>query len=184
MELRRFRLKPPWPQSNACPFAKALGIWLASNSPAPAQGPANLTVTKSTSGEVDLSWTGGASSYTVQRSVLGGPFDAIATASTTSYKDTQIDPYTTYLYQITANSANSNQVTVGPPPAGFQLASPVPAQGNPHSYGYGLSMVQDSSDPAFAFLYDDPNQDTDHTDTQLLFRSWNRAKYACAPELM
>ncbi|MBZ5610529.1 MAG: IPT/TIG domain-containing protein [Acidobacteriia bacterium] len=139
-------------------------------------------MTKATSSEVDLSWSGSASSYTVQRGVLGSAFSTIATATTTSYKDSQIDPYATYEYEITANSANSNQVTVGPPPVGFQVAAPVPAQANPSSYGFDLSMVFDGNgDPAFAFLFDDPNQDTDHSDTQLLFRSWNRAKYAWNP---
>jgi uncharacterized protein (TIGR03437 family) len=154
----------------------------AATLPALAQGPTNLAVTKATSSEVDLSWSGSASSYTVERSVLGSAFDDVATVSTTSYKDTQIDPYTTYVYQIRADAAQSNQITVGPPPAGFQVAAPTPAQVDPSSYGYDLSMVLDGNgDPAFAFVFDDPNQDTDHSDTQLLFRSWNRAKYGWNP---
>jgi len=147
-----------------------------------AQAPSKLTVTKATSTEVDLSWSGSASSYTVERAVLGGAFSSIGTASKTTFSDTKIDAYTTYQYQIVANSAQSNQVTVGPPPAGFQVAAPVPAQVDPSSYGFDISMVLDANgDPAFAFIFNDANQDTDASDSELLFRSWNRAQYKWNP---
>ena len=34
-----------------------------------------------------------------------------------------------------------------------------------------------NGDPAFAFIFYDPNLDTDPSDTRLEFRSWNRAQY-------
>lgn len=150
-----------------------------------AQAPSGLTATKATNKEVDLSWTSTATSFTVQRAVLGGSFSAIATVSTAKYTDTTIDPYTAYQYQVTAgNSSPSNQVTVGPPPPGFNdvAATPLVAGSAASGYGMDLSMALDGNgDPAFAFLFVDPNQDTDLTDTQLLFRSWNRAKYTWNP---
>jgi uncharacterized protein (TIGR03437 family) len=140
----------------------------------------SLTVKTATSKRVDLAWTGTASSYTVQRAVLGSSFATIGTATTTSYSDTTIDPYTTYRYQVVAGST-SNPVTAGPPPAGFSVAAAAPgsaASGIVANYGYDLSMALDGNgDPAFAFIFFDPNQDTDASDSQLLFRSWNRAQY-------
>ncbi len=140
----------------------------------------NLTVKTATSKRVDLTWTGTASSYTVQRAVLGASFATIGTSTTPSYSDTTIDPYTTYRYQIVAGST-SNPVTVGPPPAGFSVAAAPPgsaASGIVSDYGYDLQMVLDGNgDPAFAFVFYDPNQDTDGADTQVMFRSWNRALY-------
>ncbi len=140
----------------------------------------NLTVKAATNKRVDLSWTGSASSYTVQRAVLGASFATIGTTTTTSYSDTTIDAYTTYRYQIVAAST-SNSVTAGPPPSGFSVAAAPPgsaASGIVANYGYNLSMALDGNgDPAFAFIFYDPNQDTDASDSQLLFRSWNRAQY-------
>ena len=152
-----------------------------------AQAPTNLIVTKATSTEVDLSWNRLVSSYTVQRAVLGSSFSTIATATTASAKDTTIDPYTTYQYQVLAagTATPSATVTVGPPPAGFQVAAPAPgAPGSPAvaNYAWNISMALDANgDPAFAFVYADPNLDSNPNDGQLLFRSWNRAKYAWNP---
>ncbi len=154
--------------------------------PLSAQAPAGLTAKTATSKRVDLSWVGTAASYVVQRRTLGGTYADLTTVSSTTASDTQIDPYTTYQYQVLASTASgrsgpSNEITVGPPPAGYSDAAPAPA-GHEDHYGYDLSLVLDGNgDPAFAFVFDDPNQDTDHSDTQLLFRSWNRAKYAWNP---
>ncbi len=146
----------------------------------PAFAQTNLTVKTATSKRVDLTWTGTASSYTVQRAVLGASFATIGTSTTASYTDTTIDPYTTYRYQVVA-SATSNPVTVGPPPAGFSVAAAPPgsaASGIVSNYGYNLSMTLDGNgDPAFAWIFYDPNQDSVADDSQLLFRSWNRALY-------
>ncbi len=134
---------------------------------------------------MDLTWTGSSSSYSVQRRVLGGSYQTIATASTAQYADTTIDAYTDYQYQVLAGSAASNAVSVGPPPAGFNNVAPAPIIGGNAITGYGddASLALDANgDPAFAFLFDDPNQDGDTGDTQLLFRSWNRAQFTWNPD--
>src|ERR1035437_5574477 len=155
-----------------------------------AQAPTGLSVKVATSKKIDLAWSGAAAGYTVQRRTLGGTYGNVATATTAAYSDTAIDAYTTYQYQIVANLASgasspSNQVTVGPPPAGFSVAAQAPgAPGSDaaNNYGYDLSMALDGNgDPAFAFVQQDPNLDNDFTDTQVLFRSWNRAAYTWNP---
>ncbi|HEY1493274.1 MAG TPA: IPT/TIG domain-containing protein, partial [Candidatus Solibacter sp.] len=125
-----------------------------------------------------------------QRRTLGGSYGNVATVTTPSYSNTSLDAYTTYQYQIVANLASgasspSNQVTVGPPPSGFTVAAAAPGSAGSDqagNYGYDLSMALDTNgDPAFAFLQQDPNNDSDYSDTQILFRSWNRAAYAWNP---
>ena len=157
-------------------FLTASGLW--------AQAPASLTVTKATTSEVDLTWTGTSSSYSVQRRVLGGSYQTIATASAAQYADTTVDPYTDYQYQVLAGTAASNQVSVGPPPPGFNNIAPAPLIAGNAITGYGddASLAFDSNgDPSFAFLYDDPNQDGSTVDSALLFRSWNRAQFTWNP---
>ncbi len=158
--------------------------------PGLAQIPSGLTVKAATNKRVDLSWTGTSSSYTIQRRVLGGSYTNVATAAAGSYSDTAIDAYTAYQYQVVANlaagaSSPSNQVTVGPPPAGFTSAAPAPGPADSYiagNYGYNLSLTLDGNgDPAFAFIFYDPNTDTDPVDTRIEFRSWNRALYQWNP---
>lgn len=149
-----------------------------------AQAPAGLAVKAATSKRVDLTWTGTASSYTIQRAPLGGAFSTIATASSTSYSDITIDPYTTYQYQVLNGTAVSGSVTVGPPPSGITNAAPAPVVGATPSttYGFNLALTLDTNgDPAFLFVWSDPNGTSDQTANQLLFRSWNRARYAWNP---
>jgi uncharacterized protein (TIGR03437 family) len=149
-----------------------------------AQAPTALTVKAATGKRVDLAWSGSAATYTVQRAPLGGSYSTIATATTASYSDTTIDAYTTYQYQVLNGTAGSASVTVGPPPSGITNAAPAPVVGATPSltYGYNIALALDTNgDPAFLFLWDDPNATNDHTLTQLLFRSWNRAKYAWNP---
>jgi hypothetical protein len=168
----------------------ALGIisfGLFSAVPARAQTPSGLTATAATSKSVSLAWTGSAASYVVQRALLGGSFADLTTVSSATATDTSIDPYTTYQYQVlsvtsSGRSAPSNAITVGPPPAGFTNAAPAPNSNAAGDYGYDLSLVLDrNGDPAFAFVFNDPNQNSDSTATELLFRSWNRALYKWNP---
>jgi len=155
-----------------------------------AQAPTSLTVKAATSKKVDLTWTGTATSYNVQRRALGGTFSTISTVNNaTAASDTTIDAFTTYQYQIVAASGSttpSNTVTVGPPPAGFSVLAPAPgAPGSElaNNYGYDVTTTLDGNgDPAVAFIFDDPNADSDHTDTQLIFRSWSRAQYKWNPD--
>ena len=149
--------------------------------PAAAQSITGLQVKTATSKHVDLSWTGTASSYTVQRRLLGGTYATIATVPNSTYSDATIDPYSTYDYQVTSGGASSSSVTVGPPPSGVSNAAPAPLRGSTPAadYGYNITLTLDGNgDPAFLFGWADPNGDTDDSDGQLLFRSWNRAQYA------
>jgi uncharacterized protein (TIGR03437 family) len=148
-----------------------------------AQAPSGLTVKAATNKKVDLAWSGTAASYTVQRRVLGGSFGNVATVNNaTTFSDTTIDAYTSYQYQIVAGtSAASSSVTVGPPPSGFSTVAPAPGPAGSAiagNYGYDLSTVLDANgDPAFAFVFYDPNTDSNPVDTRIEFRSWNRALY-------
>ena len=151
-----------------------------------AQAPTGLSVKAATNKKADLAWSGTAAGYTVQRRTLGGTYGNVATVTTAAYSDTAIDAYTTYQYQIVANlasgaSAPSNQVTAGPPPAGFTVVAAAPgAPGTDTNdkYGADLNMVLDGNgDPAFVWIYYNPGSNDDPSDSQLVFRSWNRAQY-------
>jgi uncharacterized protein (TIGR03437 family) len=152
-----------------------------------AQAPSGLAVKVATNKKVDLAWSGTSASYTVQRRVLGGAYSNLATVTTgTTYSDSAIDAYTTYQYQVVANLASgasspSNQITAGPPPAGFNVVAPAPGPAGSDIagyYGYDMVMTLDGNgDPALAWIFEDPNVDGDYSDTQVLFRSWNRATY-------
>jgi hypothetical protein len=166
----------------------SLGALLMFASISWAQAPAGLVLKAATSKKIDLTWSGSTASYTVQRRALGASYGDLATVTTASYSDTSVDAYTTYQYQIVANLASgasspSNQVTVGPPPTGFTVAAQSGAGSEAAGkYGYDLSMALDGNgDPAFAFIQEDPNLDGNYKDTQVLFRSWNRASYSWNP---
>ncbi|MBS1857917.1 MAG: IPT/TIG domain-containing protein [Acidobacteria bacterium] len=154
--------------------------------PIAAQAPTNLVVKSATSRRIDLSWSGTASGYAVQRRSLGGTYSNLGTVTASTFSDTAIDAYTTYQYQVVANlaggaSSPSNQVTVGPPPSGFTTAAPPPGPAGSQitgNFGYNLSMCLDANgDPAIAYIFFDPNTDTNPSDTRIEFRSWNRAAY-------
>jgi uncharacterized protein (TIGR03437 family) len=126
------------------------------------------------------------SSFTVQRAPVGGTFVNIATVSATTYTDTTIDPYLQYTYRIVGGNgtASPGQVTVGPPPAGISLAAQAPMAGTSPAQGYGVndSLVIDSNgDPAIAFLWRDPNNIGNYTQSRLMFRNWNRAQASWNP---
>jgi uncharacterized protein (TIGR03437 family) len=151
-----------------------------------AQTPAALTAKTATSKHVDLTWTGTSSTYSVQRRILGGTYAGIGTTSGTTFSDTQIDPYTTYQYEVVANTVSgtsnpSNEITVGPPPSGFTTAAAAPGPADSYlaqHFAYDISLAFDTNgDPILAWVFDDPNSDTDPSDTKIVFRSWNRASY-------
>src|SRR5438309_701470 len=94
-----------------------LAVGLLLSGPATAQTLSSLTVKAATSKRTDLAWSGTAASYAVQRRILGGSYSTIANVSNSTYSDTQLDAFTAYEYQVTAGTATSNAVRVGPPPA-------------------------------------------------------------------
>jgi uncharacterized protein (TIGR03437 family) len=150
-----------------------------------AQTVSSLAVTAATNKRTDLAWSGTANSYTVQRRVLGTTYTTLATVSTNTYSDTTIDAYTAYEYQVTASASSvSNTVRVGPPPAGLTAVAPAPLRGATpvDTYGLDMQMVLDGNgDPAFLFGFGDQNGDSVWTDSVILFRSWNRARYDWNP---
>lgn len=147
-------------------------------SPAFAQAPTALTAKTATSKQVVLTWSGSASTYTIQRSTAGTAFATIGTASSATYTDSTIDPYTTYQYQVLNGSAASAAITVGPPPSGLSVAAQAPSRGGQpqQNYGYNMQMALDGNgDPSFAFLNDDPTGTGDTSKDQVVFVNWNRA---------
>src|SRR5216683_615761 len=129
---------------------KALFLGIALATASWAQAPAGLTVRTATNKKVDLAWSGTAATYTVQRRVLGGTYANLATVtSATAYSDISVDPYTTYQYQIVADTSSpSNQVTAGPPPSGFTTVALAPGPAGSQiagNYGYDLSMTLDAN---------------------------------------
>jgi uncharacterized protein (TIGR03437 family) len=149
-----------------------------------AQAPAGLTVKSATSKQVVLTWTGPGSSFTVQRAPLGGSYTTLGAATSATYTDSSIDPYTTYQYQVLNGAAASSAVTVGPPPSGITNAAQAPLVGTTPADGYGYDLaatLEGNGDPAFIFIWDDPTNNGDHTINPLLFRSWNRAQYQWNP---
>src|SRR6202000_1773330 len=94
----------------------------------------------------------------------------------------KIAPYATYVYRVrtAATATPSNTVTVGPPPLGLLKPPPAPkAKGHDSGdYGYRSTLALDSNgDPAFAFLWRDPNATNHPEESQIMFVKWNRALY-------
>ncbi len=98
----------------------------ASATPQPAipPVPTGLTATPGNT-QVSLSWnaSSGAASYNVKRAtVSGGPYNTIASPTSTSYTNTGLTNGTTYFYVVSAvnaagQSGNSSQVSATPQPA-------------------------------------------------------------------
>lgn len=150
--------------------------------------PTGLTVRAATSRRVDLTWTAPAGSFLLERRVLNGTYAPIGTLTATSATDDRIDPMETYQYRVratlpTGNSDPSNEVTAGPPPVGLAPVLPFTdrlAEGGADSAGYGASaqMILDTNgDPAFIYLFRDPNLLGHPEDTEVWFKSWNRVRY-------
>ena len=142
-----------------------------------------LSVRSATSERVDLAWTGSSPAWTVERRSGAGQFEKLASASVASYADESIAPYVIYRYRIRDQAgAVSNDVVVGPPPAGVNLAARLPAGAKPDNFAAYTSLAFDENgDPAVAFLWSDPNSDGDYGDSTLNFVRWDRAKYAWKP---
>src|SRR5438552_1113869 len=129
------------------------------------QPPANLIATSATNSMVQLTWTAAqpqAPGFIVERKTVDGTYAPAPNIPDggfpgVAYIDNTIDPFTTYVYRVSATSLNgtstpSNEVTVGPPPVGYNIASAVPLTGG--YWGQQLQMVLDANgDPALGFVY-------------------------------
>ena len=148
-----------------------------------AQGPTGLKVVSATRNGVELSWNGvpGATGYQVERRIEPAPYAAAGTPTKeTSATDSKIDVYATYQYRVkvVGASAASNEVTVGPPPAGYNVAVPTPAN-TEANFAHKLTMALDANgDPIFAYIFRDPNRNNRPEENQLFFGGWDRASYS------
>ena len=159
-------------------------LTLSAQAPA---APANLAISAATSKQVVLTWSAssGATSYVVQRSPLGDVFASLTpSATTTTFTDTTIDAYTTYLYVVYAVSAGgtstaSNEVEMGPPTVGFSMIELTPTKAfDPSQYGVYLSMALDTNgDPAIAFVWSNPSNSGNLIDSAIYFVGWDRTHY-------
>jgi hypothetical protein len=153
------------------------------------QPPQTLTVVSATNKQVQLRWTAGdtsATGYVIERKPLGGDYSTALSATGTTAADTSFDQYTAYTYRVRGTlqsnqSGPSNEVTVGPPPYGYNVAAPYPASLDPYysdQFGRAVNMIADASgDPAIAYTWDDPNNDSDFSDSAVFFVRWDRAHY-------
>lgn len=163
------------------------------------QGPLNLSVTSATNKQVKLTWKAGSSDvnqYAVERRPLDNTgFSTIALITPdnnnnlpTAYTDSNFDPFTAYVYRVRGMNTRTNpadtsdpsgEVTVGPPPYGYNRAVATPANlDHPENLGNRVQMVLDSSgDPVFAYLLRDPNNDGVFDDDEIYFLRWDRSHY-------
>lgn len=106
--------------------------------PLPPDAPSLLTATAVSSSQIDLTWTGNAPSFIVER-LNGGSFTTIATISTSVYSDKTLAENTSYFYRVKASNAGgsspeSNETSattlIAPPasPTSFAATSSSPTQ--------------------------------------------------------
>lgn len=146
----------------------------------PAQAQIHLKAETATTKEIALSWTGSASAECHLQRKAAAPINwaEVATTKDAHAKDEKVGAYATYTYHATCGAQISNEVTVGPPPAGFHLIAPKPENRPDSSFGRLVSLALDGNgDPVAAFVYGDPNGDGHFEDTQIMFVSWDRAAY-------
>ena len=132
------------------------------------------------SSRVVLSWNGGGD-FTVERKAASGDFAAISKGSgAPAYTDAAIDAFATYVYRIKADAGVSNEITVGPPPAGFSVASPLAGAvanyklDDEANFGVRMQLVLDrNGDPSMAYMVRAPLGD--YSASLAEFVSWNRA---------
>jgi hypothetical protein len=155
--------------------------------------PTNLIVTSATKSSVQLSWTAAqpqAPGFLVERKTLNGTYAPAPNLPDggmpgVAFVDSTIDPFTTYVYRVSATSLNgtstpSQEVTVGPPPTGYNIAAPVPSSGG--FWGQQVQMVLDANgDPALGFAYILGDDNMDFSASAVYFVSWNRAQYNWNP---
>lgn len=140
-----------------------------------------LRVKSATARSVQLEWDGAAAPVTVERGT-GSAFQKIATTSQASYEDSAIDPFATYRYRISAGGKTSNEVVVGPPPAGVFNTAPVPDGTEPPKFGTTSAVALDENgDPIIAFEWLDPNRDNDNSDSDIRFVRWSRVERKWLP---
>jgi hypothetical protein len=131
-----------------------------------------LSVNSATARRVELAWTGTAAMWTVERRTGAGAFEKVGEAAAPPFGDDKISAYATYHYRVRSQAGTpSNEVTVGPPPAGVTVPARVPKESDPGKYGTNTA-------PALAFLWIDPNGDNDDADNTVYFARWNRAAYS------
>jgi hypothetical protein len=166
--------------------------------------PTGLKATSATSGVVAIAWSGETNAkVAVERKVLGASWltptaaapatverpspSTIGVVSASTFTDSKVDAFTTYVYRVRVVGANnvlaapSNEITVGPPPVGFSGVLPIPASlkdGGPSNFANQTRMVFDANgDPTIAYMTNDLNGDGEMDDTDLSVITWNRAQY-------
>jgi hypothetical protein len=77
------------------------------------------------------------------------------------------------------SSDPSNEITVGPPPYGYNTPVKTPSNMDyVEHFGVGVRMILDvNGDPALAYVWVEPNNDRDYTQNTLYFVRWDRAHY-------
>lgn len=90
---------------------------------------------------VQLEWNGAAGPVAVERT-NGTTWQKIAAAAQANYEDSAIDPFATYRYRVSANGKSSNEVIVGPPPAGVLNTAPSPKETEPPKYGPASAIAR------------------------------------------
>jgi len=140
-----------------------------------------LRVKGASARSVQLEWDGAAGPVTVERA-NGSAFQKIAPAAQANYTDASIDPFAAYRYRISAGGKFSNEVIVGPPPAGVLNAAPVPKGTEPPKYGAASAVgLDENGDPMIAFEWLDPNGDGNGSDNDVRFVHWSRASRKWLP---
>src|SRR5215472_9294300 len=105
-----------------------LGCFLVISS----MGAQQLTVKSATAQRVELAWTGSSPEWQVERRSGSGQFEKVASAPAAGYRDEKIGAYATYHYRVRSQAgALSNEVVVGPPPAGVNVPARLPAKVDP-----------------------------------------------------
>jgi hypothetical protein len=142
-----------------------------------AAGAQQLSVKSASSKAVQLEWTGATGTASLERS-SGQTFQKIGPGDAGEYTDTGIDQFATYKYRINTGGKFSNEVMVGPPPAGVSNAAPAPKGSAYENYGPATAIgLDEDGDPVIAFEWADPNGDGDKADSEIRFVRWDRATY-------